>query len=151
MVPPCLYRISIPLHLMITESPFPIKGHSRVVFGSFRAGYSHQMYPSLSSFRTYSSCQRVIFFTCNSVYHRNQICQDLFAVIFRVRLPIRRSSRFLSFMVPRFSADRGQPRRTLKVLLPEETPVLPPVQREFPGSLLLPVPRPSDTPYHFHG
>ena len=61
VVPPCLYRISIPLHLMITESPFPIKGHSRVVFGSFRAGYSHQMYPSLSSFRTYSSCQRVVF------------------------------------------------------------------------------------------
>lgn len=32
MVPPCLYRISIPLHLMITESPFPIKGHSKLVF-----------------------------------------------------------------------------------------------------------------------
>ena len=79
-----LYRKSIPLHLMKTESPFPIKGHSRAVFGSFRAGYSHQTYPSLSIFRTYSSCQRVIFFTCKSVYHRNQICQDLFAVIFRV-------------------------------------------------------------------
>ena len=101
VVPPCLYRKSIPLHLMITESPFRLRDtQGGLRFVPCRI-FSRKHIPLWSIFRTYSSCQRVIFFTCKSVYHRNQICQDLFAVIFPSSFADRQSSRFLLFMVRR--------------------------------------------------
>ena len=63
MVPPCLYRISIPLHLMITESPDRIRVTQRWSSVGFRLRSSQPM-ASLSANLSpaYSSLQRVAIY-----------------------------------------------------------------------------------------